>query len=137
MATSEVEKLHYYYSVGRRKESVVTAHLHTNGKGNITVNKIDYKSYFNNPTLIDLINEPFKILSKEGEFDISLQAKGGGVKGQVDASRLAIARCLIELNPEWKTTLKKAGLLTRDPRVKERKKPGLRGARKAPQYSKR
>lgn len=131
------EKMQYYYSIGRRKESVVTAHLYAKGTGSITVNKIDYKNYFNNQTLIDLINEPLKILAKEGQFDISLQAKGGGVKGQVDASRLAISRCLIELNPEWKTTLKKAGLLTRDPRVKERKKPGLRGARKAPQYSKR
>ena len=122
--------------VGRRKEAVVRVRL-TPGTGNFVLNGRSLESYFPNKVHQQLIREPFVTLSKDGQFDVIASLRGGGVTGQAGALRLAIARALIGLEPDDRPALKKAGFLTRDPRVKERKKYGLKKARKAPQYSKR
>ena len=123
-------------TVGRRKEAVVRVRL-TPGTGKFTLNGKSLEDYFPNKVHQQLIREPLVILEKPEAFDVRANLKGGGITGQAGALRLAIARALIELDSEDRPTLKKAGFLTRDPRVKERKKYGLKKARKAPQYSKR
>ena len=122
--------------VGRRKEAVVRVRLMP-GDGTFTLNGRTLDAYFPNKVHQQLIREPFVALERDGQFDVVASLSGGGVTGQAGALRLAIARALIDLNAEDRPTLKKAGFLTRDPRVKERKKYGLKKARKAPQYSKR
>jgi small subunit ribosomal protein S9 len=122
--------------VGRRKEAVVRVRLMP-GEGTFTLNGRSLDAYFPNKVHQQLIREPFVALERDGQFDVVASLSGGGVTGQAGALRLAIARALIDLNAEDRPTLKKAGFLTRDPRVKERKKYGLKKARKAPQYSKR
>jgi small subunit ribosomal protein S9 len=122
--------------VGRRKEAVVRVRL-TPGDGTFTLNGRSLDAYFPNKVHQQLIREPFVALERDGQYDVVASLTGGGVTGQAGALRLAIARALIDLNAEDRPTLKKAGFLTRDPRVKERKKYGLKKARKAPQYSKR
>ena len=122
--------------VGRRKEAVVRVRLMP-GDGTFTLNGRSLDAYFPNKVHQQLIREPFVALERDGQYDVVASLSGGGVTGQAGALRLAIARALIELNAEDRPTLKKAGFLTRDPRVKERKKYGLKKARKAPQYSKR
>jgi small subunit ribosomal protein S9 len=122
--------------VGRRKEAVVRARL-IPGTGEFKLNGRTLDSYFPNKVHQQLIREPFVTLEKDGQYDVIASLSGGGVTGQAGALRLAIARALINLEPEDRPALKKAGFLTRDPRVKERKKYGLKKARKAPQYSKR
>ena len=122
--------------VGRRKEAIVRVRL-VPGSGEFKLNGRSLDSYFPNKVHQQLIREPFVALEKDGQFDVIASLTGGGVTGQAGALRLAIARALIGLDPEDRATLKKAGFLTRDPRVKERKKYGLKKARKAPQYSKR
>ena len=122
--------------VGRRKEAVVRVRL-VPGDGTFTLNGRSLDAYFPNKVHQQLIREPFVALERDGQFDVIASLSGGGVTGQAGALRLAIARALINLNAEDRPTLKKAGFLTRDPRVKERKKYGLKKARKAPQYSKR
>lgn len=123
-------------TVGRRKEAVVRVRI-TPGTGQFLLNGKTLEEYFPNKVHQQLIREPLVILSKSESFDIRANLKGGGITGQAGALRLAIARALIELDSDDRPTLKKAGFLTRDPRVKERKKYGLKKARKAPQYSKR
>jgi small subunit ribosomal protein S9 len=123
-------------TVGRRKEAVVRVRL-TPGSGKFTLNGKSLEDYFPNKVHQQLIREPLVILEKPEAFDVRANLKGGGITGQAGALRLAIARALIEVDIEDRPTLKKAGFLTRDPRVKERKKYGLKKARKAPQYSKR
>ena len=123
-------------TVGRRKEAVVRVRL-TPGSGKFTLNGKSLEDYFPNKVHQQLIREPFVILEKAEQYDVVGILKGGGVTGQAGALRLAIARALIEVEAEDRPALKKAGFLTRDPRVKERKKYGLKKARKAPQYSKR
>jgi len=123
-------------SVGRRKEAVVRVRL-VPGSGEFKLNGRTLESYFPNKVHQQLIREPFVTLEKDGQFDVIATLSGGGVTGQAGALRLGIARALITLVPEDRPALKKAGFLTRDPRVKERKKYGLKKARKAPQYSKR
>lgn len=130
------EKKNYYYAVGRRKTAVATVRL-MHGKGVVTVNGQSYEKYFNNDALSKLITTPLELVSKNGALDAIIRVEGGGKRGQVDAIRLGISRALVEMSDEFKLTLKKAGLLTRDPREKERKKYGLKKARKAPQFSKR
>jgi small subunit ribosomal protein S9 len=130
-ATAEVAQ-----TVGRRKEAVVRVRI-TPGTGEFLLNGKTLEEYFPNKVHQQLIREPLVILSKPESFDIRANLKGGGITGQAGALRLAIARALIELDSDDRPTLKKAGFLTRDPRVKERKKYGLKKARKAPQYSKR
>ena len=123
-------------TVGRRKEAIVRVRL-IPGTGKIVCNGRDLESYFPSKVHQQLIREPLVILDKPEAFDVRANLKGGGITGQAGALRLAIARALIEIDSEDRPALKKAGFLTRDPRVKERKKYGLKKARKAPQYSKR
>jgi small subunit ribosomal protein S9 len=107
------------------------------GRDTITVNGKPMESYFTTYESRDMVNSPIKTAGLEGSVDVSVQAQGGGQLGQADAVRLGISRALIELNPTYRKTLKKLGFLMRDPRAKERKKPGLKKARRAPQWSKR
>ncbi len=127
---------HYHYARGRRKEAIATARLYP-GKGEIVVGEKTAAQYFNNDALVTVVEQPLKLSGNDQKFRISLHVKGGGKRGQADAARLAIARALNVMSDELRPTLKKAGFLTRDPREKERKKPGLKRARKAPQFSKR
>ncbi len=129
-------KAHYYYGLGRRKAAIATARLYK-GKGEIEVNSQSAEQYFNNATLVSQLEQPIKLAGQSQKLRISLKVSGGGKRGQADAAQLAIARGLNELSADLRPTLKKAGFLTRDPREKERKKPGLKKARKAPQFSKR
>ena len=122
--------------VGRRKEAVVRVRL-VPGTGEFKLNGRTLDSYFPNKVHQQLIKEPFVTLEKADQYDVIATLSGGGVTGQAGALRLAIARALIGLEPEDRPALKRAGFLTRDPRAKERKKYGLKKARKAPQYSKR
>jgi small subunit ribosomal protein S9 len=122
--------------VGRRKEAVVRVRL-VPGSGEFTLNGRTLEGYFPNKVHQQLIREPFVTLEKDGEYDVIASLVGGGTTGQAGALRLAISRALINIEPDDRPALKKAGFLTRDPRVKERKKYGLKKARKAPQYSKR
>jgi small subunit ribosomal protein S9 len=123
-------------TVGRRKEAVVRVRI-TPGSGKFLLNGRTLEEYFPNKVHQQLIREPLVTVEKNESFDIRANLHGGGITGQAGALRLAIARALIELDSEDRPPLKKAGFLTRDPRVKERKKYGLKKARKAPQYSKR
>ncbi len=126
----------YHYGLGRRKAAIATVRL-LKGNGTITVNEKPVGEYFNNQTLEDRISEPLSTSGQEKKLDASLRVKGGGKRGQADAARLAIARALNQMSEDLRPTLKKAGMLTRDSREKERKKYGLKKARKAPQFSKR
>ncbi len=123
-------------AVGRRKEAVTRIFL-TKGDGNITVNGKDYKTYFPLVYLQNQVEAPFKTLEAADKFDVVVNATGGGVKGQAEAVKLGIARALLQVNPEYRPALKAAGLLKRDPRAVERKKPGKKKARKSFQFSKR
>ena len=123
-------------TVGRRKEAVVRVRL-VPGTGNFTLNGRTLEQYFPNKVHQQLIREPLVSLEKTDQYDVVGILRGGGITGQAGALRLGIARALIEIDANGRPTLKKAGFLTRDPRVKERKKYGLKKARKAPQYSKR
>ncbi|MGB7412785.1 MAG: 30S ribosomal protein S9 [Thermosynechococcaceae cyanobacterium] len=126
-----------YAGTGRRKSSVVRVRL-VPGSGNLTINGKPGDLYLQfNPTYLALVKAPLESLGLEGDYDILANARGGGLTGQADAIRLGVARALCQLDPENRKPLKIEGYLTRDPRAKERKKYGLRKARKAPQYSKR
>ena len=123
-------------AVGRRKEAVTRVFL-SKGDGKITVNGKDYKTYFPLVYLQNQVETPLKVVEATGKFDILVNATGGGVKGQAEATKLAISRALIESNAEYRPALKAAGLLKRDPRAVERKKPGRKKARRSYQFSKR
>nr|WP_218617661.1 30S ribosomal protein S9 [Cryptosporangium aurantiacum] len=123
-------------TVGRRKEAIVRVRI-IPGTGQFKLNGRTLEEYFPNKVHQQLIREPFVTLEKTEQFDVVASLRGGGITGQAGALRLAIARALITIEPDDRPALKKAGFLTRDPRVKERKKYGLKKARKAPQYSKR
>lgn len=123
-------------ATGRRKASIARIYV-KDGKGNITINKRSFDEYFTVTELKHQVLRPFSIIEAEGKYDINANIKGGGIKGQAEALRLAISRALIKINPEDKSALKKAGFLTRDARVVERKKPGQPKARKKFQFSKR
>jgi len=123
-------------AVGRRKEAVTRVFL-SKGDGKIIVNDKDYKVYFPLVYLQNQVALPLKTIEASDKFDVKINATGGGVKGQAEAAKLGIARALIEQNPELRPVLKAAGLLTRDPRSVERKKPGRKKARKSFQFSKR
>jgi len=126
----------YHYGLGRRKESTATARLYT-GKGLVTVNTKTALEHFGHQSLVERMIAPLTLLDKETSYDITIHVHGGGKSGQAEAARLAIAKALVALNEEYRTTLKKPGYLKRDGRVKERKKYGLKRARKAPQFTKR
>jgi small subunit ribosomal protein S9 len=132
----DLAKGKYIRAIGRRKSSVATVHLF-NEKGDITINEGPIDDYFDYKVYGGLILEPLKLVGASGKFKISIRVKGGGKRGQVGAIQLGIARVLVELDPDLRKALKANGFLKRDPRVKERKKPGLKRARKAPQWSKR
>jgi small subunit ribosomal protein S9 len=121
---------------GRRKSSVARARV-TRGSGQFVLNGRSLDNYFGTEKLRSLVGEPFGVLEQEGQWDVHARIHGGGTTGQAGALRLAIARALAEEDPEWRTPLKQAGLLTRDSRKVERKKYGLKKARRAPQFSKR
>ncbi len=123
-------------SVGRRKEAVTRIFI-TKGTGSIIVNDKDFKTYFPLVYLQNQVEAPLKTIESTDKFDVTVNATGGGVKGQAEAVKLGIARALLQVNPEYRPALKAAGLLTRDPRSVERKKPGKKKARKSFQFSKR
>jgi small subunit ribosomal protein S9 len=123
-------------AVGRRKEAVTRVFL-SKGSGVITVNDKDYKTYFPLVYLQNQVEQPLKAIEGTDKYDVKVNATGGGVKGQAEAVKLGIARALLEVNAEFRPALKAAGLLTRDPRGVERKKPGKKKARKSFQFSKR
>ena len=126
----------YFYGTGRRKKSVARVRLYP-GTGAITINGRDVDDYFGLETLKLIVNQPFGVTETVGKFDIVANVRGGGISGQAGAIRHGVARALLTADENYKPLLKKAGLLTRDPRMKERKKYGLKGARRAPQFSKR
>ena len=126
----------YFYGTGRRKSSVARVRVY-NGTGKITINDRDIDDYFGLETLKLIVRQPLNLTETLGKFDIVCRVAGGGVTGQAGAIRHGIARALLQYDAELRAELKKAGLLTRDPRMKERKKYGLKGARRAPQFSKR
>lgn len=125
-----------FYGTGRRKKSIARVFM-TPGKGEITVNGRSLDDYFGLDTLKMIVRQPLQATGNEGKFDIMVTVRGGGMSGQAGAIRHGISRALLEEDGENRPTLKKEGFLTRDSRMKERKKPGLKKARKAPQFSKR
>ncbi|AGT30414.1 30S ribosomal protein S9 [Geobacillus subterraneus] len=125
-----------YYGTGRRKSSVARVRL-VPGDGRIIVNKQDIREYIPSEALIEMVKQPLVLTETLGSYDVLVNVQGGGFAGQAGAIRHGIARALLEVDPEFRAVLKRAGLLTRDARVKERKKYGLKGARRAPQFSKR
>ena len=131
MAESKVWK-----ATGRRKRSIAQVSM-SYGKGSITVNGEDVNSYMPYETLVMDLKQPLVLTENDGKFDISVRVNGGGFNGQTGAIRLGIARCLLQIDPNNRTILKETGMITRDSRIKERKKYGLKKARRAPQFSKR
>ena len=127
----------YMYGTGRRKSSVARVHLYERGNGTITINGRDIDEDFGLETLKMVVRQPLEATGTVGKVDISATVSGGGVSGQAGALRHGIARALLSVDPAYRTILKQAGFLTRDPRMKERKKYGLKAARRAPQFSKR
>ena len=127
----------YLYGTGRRKSSVARVHLFENGTGAITINGRDIDDYFGLETLKLIVRQPLVSTEQVGKVDIVATVTGGGVTGQAGAIRHGISRALLLVSEEFRPTLKAAGFLTRDPRMKERKKYGLKAARRAPQFSKR
>lgn len=123
-------------TIGRRKAAIARIYM-SEGKGQIIVNNKDYKVYFPHTKLHYIVEQPLNLLELKNNYDIKVNLDGGGMSGQAEALRLAIARALVKVNPEYKTTLKAEGFMTRDPRVIERKKPGQPKARKRFQFSKR
>ena len=126
----------YFYGTGRRKSSVARVRVMP-GTGVITINGRDIDEYFGLETLKLIVNQPFGVTETTGKFDIIANVRGGGFSGQAGAIRHGLSRALVTADESYKTALKKAGFLTRDPRMKERKKYGLKAARRAPQFSKR
>ncbi|MBE6618096.1 MAG: 30S ribosomal protein S9 [Ruminococcaceae bacterium] len=126
----------YFYGTGRRKSSVARVRLYP-GTGKITINNRDIDDYFGLETLKLIINQPFGVTNTMGKFDIVANVAGGGISGQAGAIRHGVSRALLLADDTYRPLLKKAGFLTRDPRMKERKKYGLKAARRAPQFSKR
>lgn len=125
-----------YYGTGRRKNSVARVRL-VPGEGKIIINKRDINEYFGLETLKLIVKQPLTLTDTIGKYDVLVNTNGGGISGQAGAIRHGIARALLKVDPEYRQSLKRAGFLTRDPRMKERKKYGLKGARRAPQFSKR
>jgi small subunit ribosomal protein S9 len=127
----------YYEGIGRRKTSTARVRLHSGGTGEVTVNDKPVKDYFGRELDILKLMTPLKVVGAESRYDVTVKVHGGGDTGQADAVAMGVARALVVSDPELKSVLRKAGFLTRDARAKERKKPGLKRARKAPQYTKR
>lgn len=137
MAKIASKKKIQYWGTGRRKKAVARVRLIPGGTGNIVINKRDIDDFFGLDTLKLIVRQPLELTKTTDKWDIFVNVKGGGFTGQAGAIRHGIARALVEADTEYKTALKQAGFLTRDPRMKERKKYGLKKARRAPQFSKR
>jgi small subunit ribosomal protein S9 len=127
----------YYEGVGRRKTATARVRLYADGKGDMIVNDKPLTEYFTRGADVIHLTGPLKASGAEGRFNISVKVKGGGITGQAGAVRLGVARALLKWDPELRPVMRRGGFLTRDAREKERKKPGLKRARKAPQYTKR
>ena len=136
-AKSSAKKKVQYWGTGRRKKAVARVRILAGGSGTITVNKRSLDDYFPLDTLKLIVNQPFAETDTQGKFDVIVNVRGGGFTGQAGAIRHGISRALCNVDATYRPALKKAGFLTRDPRMKERKKYGLKKARKAPQFSKR
>ena len=130
-------KRKYFYGTGRRKSSVARVRVFENGTGAITINGRDIDAYFGLDTLKLIVRQPLVTTDLLGKVDIVVSVAGGGMSGQAGAIRHGLSRALVAMNPEYRAALKAAGFMTRDPRMKERKKYGLKAARRAPQFSKR
>ena len=130
-------KKKYHYGTGRRKSSVARVRVYENGTGSVIINGRDMDEYFGLETLKLIVRQPLITTDMLGKVDVVVTVAGGGVSGQAGAIRHGISRALLGINPEYRANLKAAGFLTRDPRMKERKKYGLKAARRAPQFSKR
>ncbi|MBL8133592.1 MAG: 30S ribosomal protein S9 [Anaerolineae bacterium] len=127
----------YYEGVGRRKSASARVRLFPGGTGRMTINDKEAQEYLPRAGDYEVMLQPLSTIGQERTYDVSVHVMGGGITGQRDAIRLGIARALLKIDPELKATLRQGGFVTRDPRVKERKKPGLKRARKAPTYTKR
>ena len=127
----------YYEGIGRRKQSSARVRIFPGGTGRLVINDRDGQEYLSRAGDYEIVMQPLTVIGQERSFDISVHVNGGGVTGQRDAIQLGLARALLKLDPDMKAQLRDAELLTRDARVKERKKPGLKRARKAPTYTKR
>ena len=136
MAAKKTSSKVYYYGTGRRKDAVAAVRL-VPGKGKITINGKDIDDYFGLDTLKLIVRQPLAATQTEDKFDVIVKAVGGGISGQAGAIRHGVAKALLQADETFRPALKKAGFLTRDPRMKERKKYGLKAARRAPQFSKR
>jgi small subunit ribosomal protein S9 len=135
---ADTMKGEYYYGLGRRKTAVARVRLYPNGDGSIIINGKNASQYFGpRDSYHETMTAPLRLVELADAYTMTVRVVGGGVSGQAGAIRHAVARALLRVNPDWKPALRKAGYLTRDPRMKERKKPGLKRARKAPQYTKR
>lgn len=132
-----VAKKKYFYGVGRRKTAVAQVRLYEKGKGELLINQKKYNEYFPLKKLQDIVASPLKQVGLAEKFDVSVIVKGGGIYSQAESIRHGITRALLKINEEFKPSLRAEGYLTRDSRKKERKKPGLKRARRAPQWSKR
>jgi len=133
----KLKKKAYIYNVGKRKTAIATVRLYKKGEGTVTINEKDLTNYFEETVLQDIASSPLELVTQRKNVNISVKVKGGGKRGQSEAIRNGIAKALLELNPNFRKPLKKAGFLKRDSRKKERKKYGLKGARRAPQWRKR
>jgi len=133
----DTQKTSYIQTIGRRKEAVAQVRLYANGTGKMTVNGREAKEYFTIETMLQKAMMPFEKIGMANQFDVTVQVKGGGITGQVDSVQLGIARALIKWNISLRTVLKKEGYLSRDARIRERKKYGKKSARRSPQWSKR
>ncbi len=131
------ETQQYFEGVGRRKTSTARARLYPQGSGRVTVNDKPLAEYFGRDVDSTAVNAPLKVTGTDSRYNVSVHVLGGGITGQSIAARMAIARALLEIDQEYRAQLKDAGFLSRDPREKERKKPGLKRARKGPTYTKR
>ncbi len=136
MAVSYASDKPYFYGTGRRKSSIARVRI-IPGTGAVTINGRDIDDYFGLQTLILIVNQPFGVTGTTGKFDIVCKVQGGGISGQAGAIRHGLSRALLKADETYRAELKKAGFLTRDPRMKERKKYGLKAARRASQFSKR
>ncbi|MFC1613488.1 30S ribosomal protein S9 [Patescibacteria group bacterium] len=137
MKNFKPKKKAYIYNVGKRKTSVATVRLYKKGEGKISINSLDLADYFKEVYLQQVISSPLEIVTQRNNLNVSVRVLGGGKRGQAEGIRNGIAKALLELNPNFRKPLKKAGFLTRDSRKKERKKPGLKSARRAHQWRKR
>ena len=137
MAKINLKKKIQFWGTGRRKKAIARVRLIPSGTGAIVVNDRAFEDYFPQGTLQYIVKQPLALLEAEGKYDVFVNVVGGGTTGQAGAIRLGVARALLEAEPDSRPALKKAGFLTRDPRAKERKKYGLKKARRAPQFSKR